>query len=405
MPSETTLQTASPVKQTKPDAIPAVGTFKNKYPLIRLPRSDLPHAVFLHCNPLDYPAKRTKGIRHNNLPPFRRHKPFRNEQTMDTLTRFLPEHLQQNQLPEALGGVLLSVVSACTEINAKVRLGALAGVLGMAGTGNIQGEDQKKLDVIANNIMIDTLKANPAVAGLASEEEDSFVSAGENGRYLVLFDPLDGSSNIDVNISVGTIFSILEKPEGALATESFLQTGRQQLAAGYVLYGPQTQLVFTFGHGVYMFTLNAENEFVLTKEKPKVPESTKEFAINMSNRRHWLPPVQQYIDELLAGETGTRGKNYNMRWVASMVAEIHRILMRGGVFMYPQDKRDPSKPGKLRLMYEANPMALILEQAGASASNARQDILGIRPESLHQRVAVIMGSSEEVDYLNRLHSK
>lgn len=154
-----------------------------------------------------------------------------------------------------------------------------------------------------------------------------------------------------------------------------------------------------------MFTLNAENEFVLTKEKPKVPESTKEFAINMSNRRHWLPPVQQYIDELLAGETGTRGKNYNMRWVASMVAEIHRILMRGGVFMYPQDKRDPSKPGKLRLMYEANPMALILEQAGASASNARQDILGIRPESLHQRVAVIMGSSEEVDYLNRLHSK
>lgn len=405
MPSETTLQTASPVKQTKPDAIPAVGTFKNKYPLIRLPRSDLPHAVFLHYNPLDYPAKRTKGIRHNNLPPFRRHKPFRNEQTMDTLTRFLPEHLQQNQLPEALGGVLLSVVSACTEINAKVRLGALAGVLGMAGTGNIQGEDQKKLDVIANNIMIDTLKANPAVAGLASEEEDSFVSAGENGRYLVLFDPLDGSSNIDVNISVGTIFSILEKPEGALATESFLQTGRQQLAAGYVLYGPQTQLVFTFGHGVYMFTLNAENEFVLTKEKPKVPESTKEFAINMSNRRHWLPPVQQYIDELLAGETGTRGKNYNMRWVASMVAEIHRILMRGGVFMYPQDKRDPSKHGKLRLMYEANPMALILEQAGASASNARQDILGIRPESLHQRVAVIMGSSEEVDYLNRLHSK
>ncbi|HGN6768757.1 TPA: class 1 fructose-bisphosphatase [Neisseria gonorrhoeae] len=324
---------------------------------------------------------------------------------MDTLTRFLPEHLQQNQLPEALGGVLLSVVSACTEINAKVRLGALAGVLGMAGTGNIQGEDQKKLDVIANNIMIDTLKANPAVAGLASEEEDTFVSAGENGRYLVLFDPLDGSSNIDVNISVGTIFSILAKPEGALATESFLQTGRQQLAAGYVLYGPQTQLAFTFGHGVYVFTLNAENEFVLTKENPKVPESTKEFAINMSNCRHWLPPVQQYVDELLAGETGTRGKNYNMRWVASMVAEIHRILMRGGVFMYLQDKRDPSKPGKLRLMYEANPMALILEQAGASASNAYQAMLDIQPESLHQRVAVIMGSSEEVDYLNRLHSK
>jgi len=296
MPSETTLQTASPVKQTKPDDIPAVGTFKNKYPLIRIPRSDLPHAVFLHYNPLDYPAKRTKGISLNNLPPFRRHKPFRDEQTMNTLIRFLPEHLQQNQLPESLGGVLLSVVSACTEINAKVRLGALAGVLGMAGTGNIQGEDQKKLDVIANNIMIDALKANPAVAGLASEEEDTFVNADENGRYLVLFDPLDGSSNIDINISVGTIFSILEKPEGELKTESFLQAGRYQLAAGYVLYGPQTQLVFTFGHGVYMFTLNSENEFVLTKENPKVPESTKEFAINMSNHRHWFPSVQKYID-------------------------------------------------------------------------------------------------------------
>ena len=244
--------------------------FKNKfgilYFLVRIPRSDLPHAVFLHYNPLDHPAKRTKGIRRNNLPPFRRHKLFRDEQTMNTLIRFLPEHLQQNQLPESLGGVLLSVVSACTEINAKVRLGALAGVLGMAGTGNIQGEDQKKLDVIANNIMIDALKANPAVAGLASEEEDTFVNADENGRYLVLFDPLDGSSNIDINISVGTIFSILEKPEGELKTESFLQAGRCQLAAGYVLYGPQTQLVFTFGHGVYMFTLNAENEFVLTKE-------------------------------------------------------------------------------------------------------------------------------------------
>ena len=383
--------------------------FKNKfvilYFLVRIPRSDLPHAVFLHYNPLDYPAKRTKGIRRNNLPPFRRHKPFRDEQTMNTLIRFLPEHLQQNQLPESLGGVLLSVVSACTEINAKVRLGALAGVLGMAGTGNIQGEDQKKLDVIANNIMIDALKANPAVAGLASEEEDTFVNADENGRYLVLFDPLDGSSNIDINISVGTIFSILEKPEGELKTESFLQTGRCQLAAGYVLYGPQTQLVFTFGHGVYMFTLNAENEFVLTKENPKVPESTKEFAINMSNRRHWLSPVQQYIDELLAGETGTRGKNYNMRWVASMVAEIHRILMRGGVFMYPQDKRDPSKPGKLRLMYEANPMSLIMEQAGGASNNAIEAMLDIQPTGLHQRVAVFMGSREEVEYVYNLHQK
>ena len=322
---------------------------------------------------------------------------------MKTLAQFLPQHLQQNNIPAELGSVLESIVAACSDISGKVRLGALAGVLGMAGTGNIQGEDQKKLDVIANDILIDVLKNNAHVAGLASEEEDTFVAANENGGYLVLFDPLDGSSNIDVNISVGTIFSVLTKPEGRLNTESFLQKGRDQVAAGYVLYGPQTQLVFTLKHGVFVFTLNENNEFVLTKENPQVPASTKEFAINMSNARHWQAPMQQYINELLAGDTGVRGKNYNMRWVASMVAEIHRILMRGGVFMYPQDKRDPSKPGKLRLMYEANPMSLILEQAGAAASNALENMLDIVPTGLHQRVAVVMGSREEVEYVGKLH--
>ena len=324
---------------------------------------------------------------------------------MKTLAQFLPQHLQQNNIPAELGSVLESIVAACSDISGKVRLGALAGVLGMAGTGNIQGEDQKKLDVIANNILIDVLKNNAHVAGLASEEEDTFVAANENGGYLVLFDPLDGSSNIDVNISVGTIFSVLTKPEGRLNTESFLQKGRDQVAAGYVLYGPQTQLVFTLKHGVFVFTLNENNEFVLTKENPQVPASTKEFAINMSNARHWQAPMQQYINELLAGDTGVRGKNYNMRWVASMVAEIHRILMRGGVFMYPQDKRDPSKPGKLRLMYEANPMSLILEQADAAASNALENMLDIVPTGLHQRVAVVMGSREEVEYVGKLHQK
>ena len=324
---------------------------------------------------------------------------------MKTLAQFLPQHLQQNNIPAELGSVLESIVAACSDISGKVRLGALAGVLGMAGTGNIQGEDQKKLDVIANDILIDVLKNNAHVAGLASEEEDTFVAANENGGYLVLFDPLDGSSNIDVNISVGTIFSVLTKPEGRLNTESFLQKGRDQVAAGYVLYGPQTQLVFTLKHGVFVFTLNENNEFVLTKENPQVPASTKEFAINMSNARHWQAPMQQYINELLAGDTGVRGKNYNMRWVASMVAEIHRILMRGGVFMYPQDKRDPSKPGKLRLMYEANPMSLILEQAGAAASNALENMLDIVPTGLHQRVAVVMGSREEVEYVGKLHQK
>ena len=324
---------------------------------------------------------------------------------MKTLAQFLPQHLQQNNIPAELGSVLESIVAACSDISGKVRLGALAGVLGMAGTGNVQGEDQKKLDVIANDILIDVLKNNAHVAGLASEEEDTFVAANENGGYLVLFDPLDGSSNIDVNISVGTIFSVLTKPEGRLNTESFLQKGRDQVAAGYVLYGPQTQLVFTLKHGVFVFTLNENNEFVLTKENPEVPASTKEFAINMSNSRHWQAPMQQYINELLAGDTGVRGKNYNMRWVASMVAEIHRILMRGGVFMYPQDKRDPSKPGKLRLMYEANPMSLILEQAGAAASNALENMLDIVPTGLHQRVAVVMGSREEVEYVGKLHQK
>ncbi|ATD64720.1 class 1 fructose-bisphosphatase [Neisseria weixii] len=322
---------------------------------------------------------------------------------MTTLAQFLPQHLQQNDVPAELGSVLQSVVSACEEISDKVRLGALAGVLGMAGTGNVQGEDQKKLDVIANDVLIDVLKSNPNVAGLASEEEDTFVACNDNGGYLVLFDPLDGSSNIDVNISVGTIFSILAKPEGALDTESFLQKGQNQVGSGYVLYGPQTQLVFTLKHGVFVFTLNEQNEFVLTQENPQIPAATKEFAINMSNRRHWFAPMRQYIDELLAGETGARGKNYNMRWVASMVAEIHRILMRGGVFMYPQDKRDPSKPGKLRLMYEANPLSLIFAQSGGAASNALEDILSIRPTGLHQRVSVIMGSREEVEHVNELH--
>ena len=304
-----------------------------------------------------------------------------------TFSQFLPEHLRRHNLPPELGETAATVVSACVQIGRLVRLGALAGVL----------------DVLANDLLIDALRQNPQVAGLASEEEDSFVACHENGRYLVLFDPLDGSSNIDVNISVGTIFSILPKPEGGLDTASFLQSGENQAAAGYVLYGPQTQLVITFKHGVYVFTLNEGGDFVLTQQEPQVPVQTKEFAINASNQRYWLPPVQQYIAELLAGETGVRAKNYNMRWVASMVAEVHRILMRGGVFMYPQDKRDPSKPGKLRLMYEANPMALIMRQAGGAASNAVQDILSIRPEGLHQRVAVVLGSREEVDYVNSLH--
>lgn len=320
----------------------------------------------------------------------------------------LSDYLQQQQQKYAvtphLPDVITSISQACLHINREIRLGALDNILGSAHTGNIQGEEQKKLDVLSNQIMIDTLSTNPAIAGLASEEEDSFVTASQNGQFLVLFDPLDGSSNIDVNISIGTIFSVLAKPDGALTTESFLQSGRQQLASGYVLYGPQTILVLTLKHGIAMFTLNEHNQFQLTQENPQIPVSTAEFAINMSNQRHWQPAMQNYIAQLLAGKSGCRGKDYNMRWVASMVAEVHRILIRGGIFTYPQDNRNPDKPGKLRLMYEANPMSLLVEQAQGAATNTRQNILDIQPEGLHQRVAVVLGSKEEVDYVTAMHN-
>ena len=319
------------------------------------------------------------------------------------LNDYLQQQQQIHDLPPNLTATLLSISEACLQINQAVRLGALDNILGSARTGNIQGEEQKKLDVISNQILINTLCAQSAVAGLASEEEDTFVSANSNGQYLVLFDPLDGSSNIDVNISIGTIFSVLPKPVGELTTASFLQSGRQQLASGYVLYGPQIILVLTVKHGIAMFTLNKNNQFQLTQENTQIPVQTAEFAINMSNQRHWQAPMQEYIAELLAGKTGTRGKDYNMRWVASMVAEVHRILIRGGIFTYPQDQRDPSKPGKLRLMYEANPMSLLIEQAGGVATNTRENILDIQPDQLHQRVAVVLGSKAEVDYITAKH--
>ncbi|MDK4688814.1 class 1 fructose-bisphosphatase [Kingella negevensis] len=315
----------------------------------------------------------------------------------------LNQYLQQQTAPAELISTLQTIISGCKTISQNVRLGALAGVLGEAGTGNVQGEAQKKLDLIANQTLIDALRQNPNVAGLASEEEDTFVAANESGKYLVLFDPLDGSSNIDVNISIGTIFSVLAKPEGSLKTESFLQKGSEQVAAGYVLYGVQTLLVFTLKRGVVGFTLNKQGEFVLTHPTLAIPKQTAEFAINASNQRHWEAPVQQYIGELLAGKDGVRGKNYNMRWVASMVAEVHRILVRGGVFLYPKDGRDPSKAGKLRLMYEANPMSLLVEQAGGAANNVREEILSICPTGLHQRIAVVLGSKEEVEYVKELH--
>ena len=311
-------------------------------------------------------------------------------------------------IDEELQLLLLDVASSCIKISEAVSQGAIANILGSAGTGNIQGETQQKLDVYANDVLLNTNSDTGRLAGMASEEmEDVFPVTNSQGKYLLLFDPLDGSSNIDVNVSIGTIFSILEKEslDSPLNESDFLQSGAKQVSAGYALYGPQTILVFTTGSGVNMFTLDpSSHEFVLTKENVQIPKDTKEFAINMSNMRHWAPAVRKYINECLEGSTGVRGKDFNMRWIASMVADVHRILVRGGVFMYPWDQREPNKPGKLRLMYEANPMSLLIEQAGGKSINGQQRILDIQPSQLHERVSVILGSENEVNLIMKYHN-
>jgi fructose-1,6-bisphosphatase I len=246
-----------------------------------------------------------------------------------------------------------------------------------------------------------------SLAGLASEEMELPLSVQGTGDYLLLFDPLDGSSNIDVNVSIGTIFSVLQKqdPTAPLQTSDFLLSGRHQVAAGYVVYGPQTTMALTLGDGVVMFTLNkVTGEFLLIKDAVIIAHSTKEFSINMSNMRHWADPVRRYVDECLAGTSGSRGKDFNMRWIASMVADVHRVLSRGGVFMYPWDQREPHKPGKLRLMYEANPMSFLVEQAGGASTNGTQLIMDLQPTDLHERVSVMLGSKEEIDLLQHYHS-
>ncbi len=328
-----------------------------------------------------------------------------------SLTRYLVEQQRIDGLIPSQLRLLLEVVArACKGISQAVNKGALGGVLGTAESENIQGEIQKKLDIIANEVLIEANEWGGHLAAMASEEMDGIYVVPNRypqGEYLLLFDPLDGSSNIDVNVSIGTIFSVLKKPEGDSGVEAgdFLQAGHQQVAAGYCVYGPQTTLVLTVGDGVAMFTLDREQgSFVLTQENVRIPEDTKEFAINMSNMRHWDAPVKRYVDECLQGVEGPRGKDFNMRWVASMVADVHRILTRGGIFLYPWDKREPKKPGKLRLMYEANPMGWIVEQAGGAATNGKQRILDIQPTQLHERVSVILGSKNEVERVASYHS-
>lgn len=328
-----------------------------------------------------------------------------------TLTQFIIE--QQRGLPDASGTftlLLSNIVIACKEISHLVNRGNLVGVLGSAESENIQGEVQKKLDIITNDIMVGALNWTGHLAGMASEEMDDIISIPAQypkGKYLALFDPLDGSSNIDVNMTVGTIFSILRCREGVdPAEEDFLRKGTEQVCAGFVLYGPSTMLILTTGHGVNGFTLNQDiGEFTLTHPNMRIPEDTSEFAINMSNQRFWEPPVQQYIAECLQGTDGVREKDFNMRWVASLVAEVYRILTRGGVFLYPLDTKNPAKPARLRLMYEANPMAFIIEQAGGACTTGRERMLEIKPTGIHQRVPLILGSKNEVERIVAYHQQ
>ncbi|HEY6134381.1 MAG TPA: class 1 fructose-bisphosphatase [Rubrivivax sp.] len=336
-----------------------------------------------------------------------------------TLTQYLIE--QRRRFPQASGelnALILDVSIACKAIARAVAFGELGGTggnVGNAGGGavNVQGEVQKKLDVVSNQMFVATAEWSGHLAGMASEEMDlpyQIPAAYPRGKYLLVFDPLDGSSNIDVNVSVGSIFSILRAPQEAVdagrdvVEADFLQPGATQVAAGYALYGPVTMLVLTVGSGVVGFTLDPNlGEFKLTHPNITVPVDTQEFAINTSNSRFWEPPVKRYVDECLAGRTGPRGKDFNMRWIASMVAEAHRILMRGGVFMYPRDTKDPAKPGRLRLLYEANPIGLLMEQAGGRASTGRQPVLGVKPSGLHQRIGLVFGSKNEVERIERYH--
>ena len=313
----------------------------------------------------------------------------------------LAAHLASLALPQALTQTLAAAAAACVEIRKIVSGGALVGALGASGVVNVQDEEQKKLDVISNDVLTEMLLACSAVAGVASEEMDTVQPAtNPAGEYLVLFDPLDGSSNIDINAPVGTIVSVLKAPSATPTEADFLQSGRHQVAALYAVYGGQTMLVLTTGQGVAGFTLSHDGRWLMTHPTITVPADTKEFAINMSNQRHWAEGIQRYIDGCLQGTDGPRGKNFNMRWVAAMVADVHRILMRGGVFLYPWDAREPNKPGKLRLMYEGNPMALLIEQAGGKATtDGVQSILDVIPTELHQRIPVALGSAAEVDQI------
>lgn len=327
-----------------------------------------------------------------------------------TLTQFLIE--ERRRAPDATGdlnGLITDVSLACKAISRKVAYGALAGVLGSVGASNVQGEEQKTLDVMSNGMFLRANEWGGHVAGMVSEEMAEPYELPRQyprGKYLLAFDPLDGSSNIDVNVAVGSIFSVLRAatPGQDAKPEDFLQPGSAQVCAGYAIYGPSTMLVLSLGKGTHAFTLDPMlGEWVLSHPHLKIPARSREFAINASNSRFWEPAVKRYVDECMAGKTGPRGDDFNMCWIASLVAETHRILMRGGVFMYPRDSKDTTKAGRLRLLYEANPISMLIEQAGGMASTGQQRLLDVMPQSLHQRIGFIFGSSEEVSRIEAYH--
>ena len=327
-----------------------------------------------------------------------------------TLSKFLIQQLTEIEGAADLGALLIDVAAAVKAISAMTAKGALGDFLGKLDATNVQGETQQKLDVLADEVIIKSCEWGGLVAGMATEEREqphAIPAEFPRGRYLLIFDPLDGSSNTDVNVSVGTIFSVLrhDKPE-APVTADFLQPGRRQVAAGYAVYGPATMFVVTVGKGTHGFTLDREiGNFILTHPNMQIPAETSEFAINTSNARFWEPPVHRYVTECQAGKSGGRGRDFNMRWIASMVAEVHRILMRGGVFMYPKDTKDRTRPGRLRLLYEANPMSFLVEQAGGASTNGRQRIMDLQPTKLHERVAVFLGSKNEVERATAYHAE
>mgnify|MGYP001134553324 CR=1 FL=1 len=319
-----------------------------------------------------------------------------------TLDAFLLSS-QRNGCDADVIATISAMSTAAIALNNSLRFGSPSGE---RGSVNADGDVQKELDLFADGIFQNALKSAP-VRFLASEELSEPLVINPGARIAVAIDPLDGSSNIDTNVSIGTIFSVLPAHDTQANDPHapFLQPGNRQLAAGFMVYGPQLALVLTLGSGTHVFVFSPRmGAFVQTRESVVIPEQTQEFAINSSNYRHWEEPVRLYVDDCLKGDSGPRGKNFNTRWIASMVAEAFRILIRGGVYLYPRDDRPSYSNGRLRLVYEANPIAMIVEQAGGRATDTASRILDIQPIGLHQRIPLVFGSAREVEHVGRYHT-